>query len=313
MSGAWIHTGGGDPTFVDVDEVLPLVESAQSVISKNNRQTAITDASVSWPRALTVRDECEPKWTVLKCSCGTKAVPKDCHRLRCWKCAGFLRDRRATAIEKRFEENRRGRAVIYLVATVTPDRREAAADPATWTRWRRKLVKWLKKNAGFAWGVERTDPAGDQDPTSWHPHLNLLLIQRDGFRPWQDVEALREEWARIVDPAPDLFGEKVVDVHVEYCDGSTPKKYGKLLHWYSYMGRTWPAWAPVVKRHLHVRWMGKYPPSPPKESTGCCPECGEDFEVILRNVDEVTARKLVRVELEALSRPPREHVIVISA
>jgi hypothetical protein len=210
-----------------------------------------------------------------------KAYESGCCRLSCVACEKQLRARRALAIKERFEAagGMAGGPVLYTILTVPPALRARAAQEATWTDWKRKIVKWLKKNAGFRFGVERTDPAGDRDRTKWHPHINLLWCQRPGFRPYLDLAKLRTAWAQII-------GAKTVNVWHQF--SSAP---GQLWHWFSYMGRTWPEWVPVVKGHMTVRWYGRYPKS---EDAGpaCCEKCGEGY-VVLRCGSRACAEEMV--------------------
>jgi len=167
------------------------------------------------------------------------------------------------AIRDRFEgpHGRRRRPANYTVLTVPPELRAAAADASTWRKWRRLIWKYLKKNHGGLFAVERTDPAGDKAHEKWHPHLNLLWVQRDGFRPFIDVEALKAEWGRI------MGAERLPVAHHAFSDVPA-----RLNHWYSYMGRTWPDWQGAVRLHPSVRWLGKYPKKPPPEKN--CRSCG---------------------------------------
>lgn len=163
----------------------------------------------------------------------------------------------------------------YTVLTIEPQCREAAADVETWNKWRRAIWKWLQKECGAYSGVERTDPAGDEHPADWHPHLNLLWVKQGGFAPWIDLDALREKWCEITGGTRNLFGKAVVEVHHEYSD-----EPGKLSHWYSYMGRTWAHWRASVPRHLTVRWMGKKLAKAHEPGAACCDLCGAPFDVI---------------------------------
>jgi hypothetical protein len=165
------------------------------------------------------------------------------------------------------ERKRRGRAVIYTVFTVPPALRERAADPKVWKSWRKKIWKYLGAVHGAVYGYERTDPAGDSEPTLWHPHMNFLWVQRDGFRPFLDVDALRAEWARIIGAKTE------VDIWSQYAkDGDAEYR----LHLYSYMGRTWPDWVRAVPHGQRLIQLGRVEKAPPKEKPHC-EECGSRF------------------------------------
>ena len=248
------------------------IESAAAPVILTTLQTSIFPPSEDWPTPAAA-EPCAEEWGVVACGCEARTVEIGCNRLRCGRCADFLRRRRAAAIAERIERGRtatgHSRAVLYTVFTVPLHRRKAAADGATWSRWRRKMWRFLRKRFGGAFAVERTDPAGDKRPDVWHPHLNFLWVQKDGFRPFLAEKELRAEWARIV-------GAEVVDVHHAFAVGEGEEVEKKRAHWYSYMGRTWAPWVGSVRRHLTVRWLGDYPRKKP-EAEHVCPKCGEGY------------------------------------
>lgn len=241
--------------------------------------------SEGWPVRNPVA-ACIPEDGVAFCGCQAKAVQWGCNRSDCRNCEDFVRRRRAMSIRERFEAGRKGKPVIYTILTVPEERRQAAANPKTWAAWRRRIVKWMKKNVGFHFGLQRSDPAGDEAPDKWHPHVNLLWVQRDGFTPFIDVDTLREEWARIIE-AP------LVNVWTQYSTDDA-----KLRHWYSYMGRPWPDWQNSVRQHLRMNWLGAYPRKPPPEKK-CCEKCGEKWRRMLCGT-EVEARRLAALGPERL-------------
>lgn len=217
----------------------------------------------SWPGPQPA-EPCVRTWKVAACECRTKIYESGCCRLCCRSCESHLRARRAGSFRDRIEPARRGKPLIYTIFTVPLYLRALAADPKVWSSWRRRIWKYLKKKHGGLFAVERTDPCGDSDERVWHPHLNFLWIQRDGFRPYLDVGALRQEWARII----GATGE--VNAWTQY--SSNDRKIG---HWYWYLSRTWPDWQATAKKHMTVRWLGSYPTKPEKQKR--CPDCGADF------------------------------------
>lgn len=234
----------------------------------------------SWPSPAPA-ETCPPSWQVAVCDCRTKLLEAGCNRLDCRRCADFLRRRRSRSIEDRFERGRGGKAVVYTILTVPPSKRREAADRDTFGRWCRRIRKWMKDRLGLLFGVERMDPAGDQQPSLWHPHLNILWVQRDGFRPFIDVDELRTEWARILNTPQ-------VDVWTQYSD-----EPGRLRHWYSYMGRTWADWRKSVPEHLTIRWLGKYPKGR-KDGATFCPHCLADVRY-LKVGSEAEAKRYVQL------------------
>lgn len=166
------------------------------------------------------------------------------------------------------ERGRAGRDLCYTVLTVPPTLREKAADYKTWKRWRSKVWNLLKTRWGADYGYERTDPAGDEDKEVWHPHFNFLWVQRPGFRAFIDVDELRREWAKIIGASG------AVDVWHQYAQ---ERDVAKRVHWYDYMGRTWPDWVKAVQHGARTIPLGR-PPKVEREKP-CCRECGERWRV----------------------------------
>jgi hypothetical protein len=164
--------------------------------------------------------------------------------------------------------------VIYSVFTVPPERRGAASDRKTWKKWLDRLLRYMKKELGFDYGVERTDPCGD-DGETWHPHVNLLWIRRQGFRgfiPPAELKALKTKWASIVYGTKDV-SRKPISVYTAFTTDEA-----RILHWCSYMGRTWSRWEEDFKYHLRIKWLGRAPKTPKETNDGCCPRCGKEIQ-----------------------------------
>jgi hypothetical protein len=207
-----------------------------------------------------------------------------------------LRARRARRIRHRLDAGRENRAVLYTVFTVPEGLRQAAADPARWTRWRRAIWKWMKENAGALYGAERTDPAGQCDQaratgeycdcakcSKWHPHLNFLWVQRPGFRAFiapEQLEEMKRAWKKILGEKHfrDVCGEETaVSVHHAYSGPWKGEEFGRQVdHWCSYLGRTWPHWIKSVKKHITLRWLGKFPKIDHYPAS-VCEDCGEGY------------------------------------
>lgn len=221
---------------------------------------------------------CNPRFVAKVCGCRVQKLPATCNRLCCQGCQNKLRARRSRAIADKMQPDiDLGAAVIYLIVTVPEHRREAAADYKTWSKWCRSLWKFLKVDQGALYGVGRMDPAGDEAPTKWHPHLNLLFIRRGG-RGWLDVEKVKEAWAEIIGAEHDLFGRPIIDVRAAYADATNQ---ARINHWFDYQGRTWAAWRKSVPKHLTQRWYGgKAVPKKKKLPEWTCPDCDARFHVI---------------------------------
>lgn len=225
-------------------------------------------------------EPCTPSWSTGACGCESWAFEAGCSRLSCRGCEEKLRTRRMLEIRRRFEgpAGRNGKPVLYTVLTVPPELRARAADPDTWRKWRRAAWKAMKLRFGGLFAVERTDPCGDRAPDKWHPHLNFLWVQVDGTKPFINVAELAEAWREIIG------SYRRPSIHHAYDEHPA-----RLQHWYWYMGRTWPDWHGSVKRHLSVRWMGKFPTKIPKPTN--CEDCGQPF-VFVTGLDRKAAEEL---------------------
>jgi len=128
---------------------------------------------------------------------------------------------------------------------------------------RKKAWQILKKEFGALYGIEASHPVGD-DSIEFHPHLNFLWIQRDGFTPYVNVNDMRDAWA-------SALSVTVADVHTEYTGHPA-----KIMHWCKYALRTFPGFMHWVGP---VRWYGKYPVIK-RQDRLVCAECGQEFKAI---------------------------------
>ena len=242
------------------------------------------------------------------CGCGTEAVRAHCDDRMCGEeyCQRKIRDRRARKIRRRLEGGMQTLrevleilgepsrvALIYSVFTVPPRLRMAATSKKTWKSWIDRLIRFLKKDLDLCFAVERSDPAGKcdlakaspfpctcQKCTTWHPHVNLLWVRKDG-QGWIDDDKralISANWKRITGEHP----ENPIDVHHEYAiPGRSEKDDAKLGHWASYQGRAWPFWErPELAYHTRVKWFGKCPKTPDDDNDGSCAECGLEIAVL---------------------------------
>lgn len=214
---------------------------------------------------------CTPKYIVLQCNCGRHIVPSVCMSLVCPNCKNAVNKRRSGSLFRRLVNQpttksyrSRLKSVIYTVFTVPESERHKYLDPKVWQKVRKKTWKLLKSKFGGLYGVEVSHPVGDKDANKFHPHLNFLWIQRDGFRPFLDVEKLRESWGEILDVA-------VADVYSRYSN-----HLRKIKHWCNYVSRVFVG---LHKWAGSVRWYGKYPRM--KSKTDCpCAQCSGKFKMI---------------------------------
>jgi len=192
--------------------------------------------------------------------------------LDCENCRDAVGKRRAWSVIKRILQYKLYQRykytefnVIYTVFTVPPDARESFFfDKSAWQKVRKKAWRILKDNFGAKYGVEVTHPAGDVNTQTFHPHLNFIWIQRDGYRPFIDVDLLRKKWSEV------LSLEKT-DVHSQYTN-----HIARVVHWCKYITRTFPG---THEWTGPLRWYGKYPKTPSPGEV-CCSDCGQRFKVI---------------------------------
>jgi len=232
--------------------------------------TANLDAGIPVPfyRA----SQCTPKFIVLSCACGRRIVPSTCMSLDCERCKDQVGKRRSWSVLKRLLGHKlyqryeySGLNVIYTVFTVPPDARAGFFfDKSAWQKIRKKAWRILKDNFGAKFGFEATHPAGDKISLTFHPHLNFVWVQRPGFRPFINVDLLREKWSKA------LNLEKT-DVHSQYTN-----RIARVVHWCKYVTRTFPG---THKWTGPLRWYGQYPKIPQPSDCGC-EKCGKKFTVI---------------------------------
>ncbi len=214
---------------------------------------------------------CEKRYIVLQCNCRRTVVPSVCMRLDCPNCAPWVGKRRSSALFRRLLNPTPGqrlksnkKTIIYTVFTVPVEKRERYFDPKKWSKVRKQIWKHLKEKFGALYGVEVSHPVGDKNKSVFHPHLNFLWCQRQGFRPYLEVEELRELWK-------EVLGAKNADVYTRYSD-----QVRKIKHWCNYVARTFPG---MHKWTGSARWYGKYPVIKTDFMTVCC-DCGHAYNMI---------------------------------
>ncbi len=250
-----------------------------------------------------------PYRAVKACGCGAAAVRDHCDKKSCGHnyCSDRNRKRRASDIEDRMEHSRRGRALIYTVFTVPPSRREAAAERVTlrprhkkdgtiepreewrWKGWLAELVEYLKEELGLDYAVERSDPAGGEHPDRWHPHVNLLWVRKNGhgYLSPEELGLLKARWKEIIGEDP----ERPISIWTAFAQDAN---VARRRHWYSYQGRTWPAWEEKFPYHCRVKWLGKPAKAPDRETDPCCPKCQLEVAVVRTGTPEAAAELVAR-------------------
>jgi hypothetical protein len=153
----------------------------------------------------------------------------------------------------------------YTDFTIPPVLRQNYSDPKKWSGLRKNIWHILKVQFGAFFGVEATHPIGEDNPDTFHPHLNFLWVMRDGFRPFIDVDELRAIFASA------LKYDGPVDFYHAYGDDDA-----QLMHWSKYITRIFPefsSWAGSL------RWYGHYP-KVEKVRACVCPKCETAYRIL---------------------------------
>lgn len=214
---------------------------------------------------------CTPKFMVLQCACGRRIVPSTCMSLDCEPCRDAVGKRRADLVLRRllgdiYYQRRKywRKAVIYTIFTVPAHIRERFLDPKVWQKARKKAWQILKGQFGAYYGVEASHPSSETTSSVFHPHFNFLWVQRPGFRPFLDVDLLRQKWSEVLKVAlSDVYSQYSSDIPL-------------IAHWSKYVTRTFPG---THKWSGSMRWYGKYPKLKKPEQCVCA-DCGSYFHYI---------------------------------
>jgi len=236
---------------------LDLFEAVEDSIILNIRQTSLS--------------ACAAKGLKVGCLCGFRVVRSGCMKKDCPVCGQEVTKRRARRIFDRFEKVRNGRPVLYTVLTVPPKVRSRFVVRSEWRKVVKAVIKVFKSEFGFDFGVECSHPISETNEYVFHPHINLLWLQKAGVDRHKseipgsiDLDKLRARWAQILGTAGP------VDVNHQFA--ATEKK---IRHRCRYIARVFPGLSSWVGS---VRWYGKPPVLPPEIRK--CPKCGQVFMVI---------------------------------
>lgn len=235
-------------------------------------------------RLLNSTTHCQPKYLILQCQCGRRAVASACYKNNCISCRPYSNMKKARAIMKKFvslswthNNNQYFPNIVYTVFTVPMELREKCIDPKYMQHLRHEAWNILRYAYGAEFAVEATHPISEKHPDTFHPHLNFLWKPLPTVSPYIDVTALRDLW-RIA-----LGYNKQVDVETQYSN-----KPGKLWKWSKYISRLFPefsVWTGPIK------WFGFYPKNLEK-GTGLCQECHQQIIALGYATPELTARLL---------------------
>lgn len=189
---------------------------------------------------------CKGRLVVLSCGCGAarKYVwAGGCGRRDCPRCGGGKGRAAAKRVASRFLADRRN--LQYTVFTVPVDAR---------SRWDgvdgykvlkvdlKRLVKAMERVFGLEYAYVRVHPTGD-DGRTWHPHINLLWVQKwgrgQGRFSKSSLDSLRRIWGGIV-------GVDLAVVHTSYRTRRSKRALASFMHTIEYVERSFPGW----------RWQG---------------------------------------------------------
>jgi hypothetical protein len=133
----------------------------------------------------------------------------------------------------------------------------------------RKVWKLLQSDYAGDFALSAAHPVGDpvsgEDPLCFHPHLNLVWLQKRPGNGFIDVDRLRADFARILGTAGP------VDLWHRYS-----YKVEEIQHILSYVCRPFPG---LSEWTGPVRWLGSYPRKTKEErdadedQAGRCPVC----------------------------------------
>ena len=219
---------------------------------------------------IVVKRECGGQWISVKCSCDNgkhrKLKVGGCMSEDCVSCTESVNYRRFSRAFLRFKAKDYDKPIMCTNFTIPEELRKKALNIATWRYWVKCLIKKMKENYGFSWGLVSSHPTGENKDV-FHPHINILWIQKKGFRHKLDLDRLRVEWKHII------RAKNQVVIYHEWV-----KKEGEKIHKINYVVRPFPGWK--WWRGTSVRWYGVYPRGIDYKKDWVCPECGEKIEII---------------------------------
>ena len=211
---------------------------------------------------------CGGTWWARECGCkeDNPRIEKmhGCMNENCISCSDDINIRRTRKCVERINVLRGNSPVCYTVFTVPPELRIKFQDTVVWGRCVKRILGVLKKKYGLKYGLGSYHPIGDRNPNIFHPHLDLVWIQKIVFfaffgegeqkekkelKPFLDDQQLKElkkAWKKIIG------AEGVVDVFHNYTENE-----GLIFKRVDYCIRPFPGWK--FWRGKAVRWYGKYP------------------------------------------------------
>lgn len=241
-----------------------------------HEKTGTDDTSLSYldlTANLVVKKDCGGRWVSVKCLCDNgkhrRLMIGGCMDENCISCGPSINYRRFTRAIKRFKAKDYDQPLMYTIFTVPPGGlREKALNIGTWQYWTKCIIDEMKKGYGLEYALVSYHPTGKNEE-KFHPHLNVVWIQKRGLKHKLDLGSLRYLWAKIIKAK-----DGVVVIYHEWA-----KQDFQKYHIINYVVRPFPGWK--FWRGKAVRWYGKYP-----KGVDCdpgdwiCPVCGEKIEVV---------------------------------
>lgn len=196
---------------------------------------------------------CGGSYFVRECGCkeDNPRIEKmhGCMNENCISCADDVKFRRTKRCIERLNAKRYTSPVLYTNFTVPPELRKKVYNRVVWDGWIKSMLGVLKEKYGLYYAFGSSHPISEKNPNIFHPHWNLIWIQKTGFNAFlddQQLKELKEAWKNIIG------AERVVDVFHIY-----NRNESVIFKWVSYVVRPFPGWK--FWRGKAVRWYGKYP------------------------------------------------------
>jgi len=218
-------------------------------------------------RLLNPTEHCHPKYMVLECGCGRRAVVSGCGKKNCTFCEKHNNLKRADRVmshiiaQGKLLPNKCQYPVMnYLVFTIPPALRSRYIDRANLAKLRRKIWQLLYYYFDAEWGIEATHPVSEKNPDVFHPHLNFLFCIKHKSPTYLDIATIKAYYKHF------LSWDKEVDIWASYT-----RKPGKLWHLCNYITRAFPQfsiWQGAVTYYGH-------PPKVEKKGARICPKCNQ--------------------------------------
>jgi hypothetical protein len=184
------------------------------------------------------------------------------------------------------------------VLTMPPELRDRYVRGEAWRKLRKKVWHLFRDEFGAAWACITTHPVGDENPTVFHPHLNVLWMRRTpgpGMMPAEELERLRARWGDVVG------AERPTDVHGSFVQSHDRKRLRHRARYYARVFVGWgrsSQWVPKA-----VQWYGDFVRGTVPICK--CPTCEGTFELLSMGDDAVSLYRALQARERAATGPPK--------